>query len=83
MPANTEPAEISIMIILIFGLMIGLLTPPMAICLFITSKIGGISFESSFKAVRVYYIVFILILLMVAFIPQLTLWLGPASITSS
>ena len=41
----------------------------------ITSKIGGISFESSFKAVRVYYIVFILILLMVAFIPQLTLWL--------
>ena len=55
--------------------MIGLLTPPMAICLFITSKIGGISFESSFKAVRVYYIVFILILLMVAFIPQLTLWL--------
>ncbi|MCI9017415.1 MAG: TRAP transporter large permease [Lachnospiraceae bacterium] len=68
-----DPVQFGIMVI--FGLMIGLLTPPMAICLFITSKIGGISFESSFKAVRVYYIVFILILLMVAFIPQLTLWL--------
>ena len=68
-----DPVQFGIMVI--FGLMIGLLTPPMAICLFITSKIGGISFESSFKAVRVYYIVFIAILLMVAFIPPLTLWL--------
>ena len=60
---------------LILALMIGLLTPPMAICLFITSKIGGISFMRAFKAVRIYYIAFIIILLMTAFIPQLTTWL--------
>ena len=33
-----DPVQFGIMVI--FGLMIGLLTPPMAICLFITSKIG-------------------------------------------
>lgn len=38
---------------LVLALMIGLLTPPMAICLFITSKIGGISFMRAFKAVKV------------------------------
>lgn len=68
-----SPIQFGIMVI--FGLMIGLLTPPMAICLFITSKIGGISFESSFKAVKVYYIAFLIILLLIAFIPALTVWL--------
>lgn len=62
-------------ITLIFGLMIGLLTPPMAICLFITSRIGGISFERAFKAVQVYYIPLIILLFVVAFVPELTLWL--------
>lgn len=62
-------------ITLIFGLMIGLLTPPMAICLFITSKIGGISFERAFKAVTVYYIPLIILLLIIAFVPEITLWL--------
>lgn len=62
-------------IMVIFGLMIGLLTPPMAICLFITSKIGGITFESAFKSVKIYYIAFLVILLMIAFIPPLTTFL--------
>lgn len=62
-------------IMVIFGLMIGLLTPPMAICLFITSKIGGITFESAFKSVKVYYIAFLIILLLIAFVPALTTFL--------
>jgi tripartite ATP-independent transporter DctM subunit len=62
-------------VLLIFTLMIGLLTPPMAICLFITSKIGGITFLQSFRAVRVYYIAFVIIALLIAYIPSLTLWL--------
>ena len=32
--------------------MIGLLTPPMAICLFLTSKIGGVTFKQAFHAVK-------------------------------
>lgn len=62
-------------ITLVYGLMIGLLTPPMAICLFITSKIGGISFERAFKSVQVYYVPLILLLFVVAFVPELSLWL--------
>lgn len=62
-------------IVMIFALMIGLLTPPMAICLFITSKIGRISFERAFRAVRVYNITFLVILLLIAYFPQITLWL--------
>ncbi len=62
-------------IVMIFALMIGLLTPPMAICLFITSKIGKISFERAFIAVRQYYVTFLIILVVIAFVPQITLWL--------
>lgn len=62
-------------VVLVLALMIGLLTPPMAICLSITSKIAGISFGRAFKAVRVYYFAFLIILLLTAYIPQLTLWL--------
>ena len=47
----------------------------MAICLFITSKIGGITFMRAFHAVKVYYIAFIIIALLIGFIPELTLWL--------
>jgi TRAP-type C4-dicarboxylate transport system permease large subunit len=70
-------------VLLVFVLCIGCLTPPMAICLFISSKIGGISFMRAFKAVRVYYISFIIIAFLIAYIPDLTLWLpkllyGPA-----
>ena len=34
-------------VIMVLLLMIGMLTPPMALCLFVTSKIGGISFDMS------------------------------------
>ena len=50
-------------VIMIFALMIGLLTPPMAICLFLTSKLGGISFQRAFKAVTPYYIGLLICLL--------------------
>ena len=60
-------------VIMIFALMIGLLTPPMAICLFITSKIGGISFQRAFKAVTPYYIGLLVVLILINVFPQITL----------
>lgn len=62
-------------IIFVLNLMIGVLTPPMAIVLFITSKIGGISFERAFKAVQPYYIALLLVLLLVNLFPIITLGL--------
>ena len=58
---------------MIFALMIGLLTPPMAICLFITSKIGGISFQRAFKAVTPYYIGLLIVLLLINLFPTIVL----------
>jgi tripartite ATP-independent transporter DctM subunit len=57
------------------NLMIGLLTPPMAICLFITSKIANIPFEKAFKATLPYYIGLLLIIALLYIFPVLTLWL--------
>lgn len=60
-------------VIMISALMIGLLTPPMAICLFLTSKLGGISFQRAFKAVTPYYIGLLIVLLLINVFPQITL----------
>lgn len=62
-------------VLLIFVLMISLLTPPMAIILFIMSKIANISFMRSFHAVKIYYIAYIIIALIIGFFPTFTLWL--------
>ncbi|MDC7245710.1 MAG: TRAP transporter large permease [Sphaerochaetaceae bacterium] len=70
-------------VIFIFALMIGLLTPPMAICLFLTSKIGGISFNSAFKAVRPYYIGLIIVLILINVFPEITLFVPKLLLGSS
>lgn len=62
-------------VIFVLNLMIGLLTPPMAVCLFITSKIGEISFERAFKATAPYYIALLLVLILINVFPAITLWL--------
>lgn len=66
-----HPVQFGVM--MIFNLMIGLLTPPMAIILFITSRIGGISFERAFNAVKPYFIMFIIVLFLITFFPDFTL----------
>lgn len=60
-------------VIFIFALMIGLLTPPMAMCLFVTSKIGGISFQRAFKAATPYYIGLMIVLVLINIFPAITL----------
>ena len=62
-------------VIFVLNLMIGVLTPPMAVVLFITSKIGEISFERAFKAVLPYYVALLLVLVLVNLFPVLTLGL--------
>ena len=62
-------------VVMVFNLMIGLLTPPMAICLYITSKLGNISFERAFRAVSPYYIALLVVLAAINLFPGLTLWL--------
>jgi TRAP-type C4-dicarboxylate transport system permease large subunit len=60
-------------VVMVLNLMIGLLTPPMALCLFITSRIGNISFERAFKAVVPYYFALLAVLFLINVFPPLTL----------
>jgi len=60
---------------MLLNILIGLITPPMALCLFVTAKIGKISFERAFKAVIPYYVAFLLVIFLIYVFPELTLWL--------
>lgn len=60
-------------VIMVLLLMIGMLTPSMALCLFVTSKIGGISFDRAFKAVLPYYVALLTVLIIINLFPGVTL----------
>ena len=62
-------------IIMVLNLMIGLLTPPFGLVLFVISKIGNISIARFSKALIPWIIALIAALLLVTFVPQLSLWL--------
>lgn len=61
-------------IILVLNLMIGLLTPPFGLVLFVISKIGNISITAFTKALIPWMFALLLALLLVSLVPQLSLW---------
>lgn len=61
-------------IVMVLNLMIGLLTPPFGLVLFVISKIGNISIGTFSKALVPWLGALIAALLLVTFIPQLSLW---------
>lgn len=67
------PIQFGIMVILNCG--IGLLTPPVGAVLFIGSAVGKVSMERVVKATLPFYLAMVITLLMVTFIPQISLWL--------
>lgn len=62
-------------VIMVLNLMIGLLTPPFGLVLFVISRIGHISIAKFTKALLPWMAALLVALLMVTFIPQLSLWL--------
>lgn len=61
--------------IMVLNLVIGLTTPPLGVCLFISSGIAGISLERISRAIVPFLIVAILVLLLVTYIPGLSMWI--------
>lgn len=61
--------------VLILCLMIGLLTPPMGGVCFVLSSVTGIPLERVFRGVIPFYPALFVTLLLVAFVPAVTLWL--------
>ncbi len=62
-------------VIVVLNLMIGLITPPVGLCLYVASGIAKISLEKISRAVIPFLIAEIVTLLIVTYWPFLTLWL--------
>ncbi|RDU38740.1 C4-dicarboxylate ABC transporter permease [Neobacillus piezotolerans] len=66
-------------VIICLNVVIGILTPPVGSGLFLATSLGKVSIESFVKAVWPFVFVSIVVLLLVTFIPSLTLWIPSIS----
>ncbi|MBU1174269.1 MAG: TRAP transporter large permease [Alphaproteobacteria bacterium] len=62
-------------IILILNLMIGLLTPPVGMVLYVLSKVAKVPFERCVTATLPFLIPLVAVLLLLTFVPELSMWL--------
>lgn len=62
-------------VVMVLNLMIGLITPPVGMVLFVMSRISRIGFEATVRAVLPWLIPLILTLLLITFVPGLVMWL--------
>ena len=68
-----DPVHAGIMIVL--SLNIGLMTPPVGACLFVICSITGIRIEALSKAIWPFILLEVAVLFMVAFLPQMTMFM--------
>ncbi|MGA0125391.1 MAG: TRAP transporter large permease [bacterium] len=62
-------------LVMVLNLMIGLLTPPIGMVLYIMAKISNQTFEETVQAVLPWFIPLIGALLIITYVPELVLWL--------
>lgn len=62
-------------IMMIFNLCIGTITPPVGTTLFVGVKVGGVKIETVMKQLLVYFAAIFIVLMLVTYIPQISLWL--------
>jgi tripartite ATP-independent transporter DctM subunit len=68
---GVDPIQIGV--IMVFNLMLGLLTPPLGLSVYLSADIADVDVGSVFSEVRVYYVVMLLALMVVTFVPQVSL----------
>lgn len=62
-------------VVMVLNLMIGLLTPPFGICLFITADVAGINFKQMLKGVAPFYVPLFGTLILLTLFPEIATWL--------
>jgi tripartite ATP-independent transporter DctM subunit len=70
---GVDPIQFAVMMVL--NLMIGLTTPPVGVCLFVAGSIARVSIFQIVGAIWPFYIVLLVVLLIVAYVPPVTLFL--------
>ncbi|NLL98717.1 MAG: TRAP transporter large permease subunit, partial [Tepidanaerobacter sp.] len=68
-----DPIQAGIMMIL--NLIIGVITPPVGVCLFVAANIANISLVRISKAIFPFIVANIIVLMLVSFVPSMTLYL--------
>jgi TRAP-type C4-dicarboxylate transport system permease large subunit len=68
-----DPVHFGIVMILNLG--IGLLTPPVGPTLVVGCAIGRVSMEAVARSILPFYLPMLIVLLLVTYLPELTLWL--------
>nr|WP_319490046.1 TRAP transporter large permease [uncultured Caproiciproducens sp.] len=72
---GVDPIQFTL--ILVLNLVIGLTTPPVGICLFISSSIGKVSLAKITKQVIPFLAVSLGVLMLITYVPQLYMWIIP------
>ncbi|MCK5701729.1 MAG: TRAP transporter large permease subunit, partial [Cyclobacteriaceae bacterium] len=68
-----DPTQFAVIAVL--NLIIGLNTPPVGVCLFVASSIGKVSIGKVSKAGLPFLVISLIVLLLVTYIPQISLFL--------
>jgi TRAP-type C4-dicarboxylate transport system permease large subunit len=62
-------------VVMTLNVMIGMLTPPLGVTLYISSDIAGVPFEKIIPHIIPFYLPLLIVLFLITYIPQLVLWL--------
>ncbi|MFA6504756.1 MAG: TRAP transporter large permease subunit, partial [Treponemataceae bacterium] len=73
MKLGVDPVHFGV--IMVLNLMIGLLTPPVGMVLFVLSRVAKVPFERAAKATFPFLLPLVLVLLLITFIEPLCMWL--------
>ena len=74
---GADPVHIGV--IIVFNLMIGLLTPPMGMSLFLVSSVAKAPLERVLRELVPYFIPLLIMLLIITYVPAVSLWLPEAT----
>jgi tripartite ATP-independent transporter DctM subunit len=72
-PLGVDPVHLGV--ILVFGFVLGIITPPVGTSLYITTEIAQIPFERLVKAIIPFYIPLVLSFYIIIYFPQISLFL--------
>ena len=71
--AGVDPVHLGMVVV--FNLMIGLLTPPMGLALFLVADIAKVTMKEVLKEMLPYYVPLIATLLVITYVPAVTTWI--------
>jgi tripartite ATP-independent transporter DctM subunit len=71
--AGVDPVHLGMVVV--FNLMIGLLTPPMGLALFLVADIAKVKMKEVLREMLPYYVPLVATLLLITYVPAITTWL--------